>query len=59
MLEIMKAGITDNVSLGNILTILSVLYSGWQLNNSFVAKLTQIETKVDAMWKKYTEDHNE
>lgn len=54
--------LTDQISLGNVLTILSILITGWGLNNSFVSKFARIETKVDAMWRNYTanrDNHNQ
>lgn len=54
----MSSVLTDQVSLGNVLTILSILITGWGLNNSFVSKFSRIETKVDAMWQEYTKNRS-
>lgn len=44
----------DQVSLGNLLTIVSIVLVGMKLNNSFVSKFASLESKVEAMWAEYT-----
>lgn len=50
--------LVEQISLGNLLTIVSIVVMGMKLNNSFVSKFASLESKVEAMWAEYTHNRN-
>ena len=44
---------TPNVDLGNILTVLSLMFGLWQFHKANIKRIHRVEFKVNLMWKRF------